>query len=115
ISANGNVNSGEYTTNATGTYYWIASSSGDANNEAVAGECGDENESSVVEKAKPTIKTSAVTGVTVGANIKDVATISGLVEPTGTEGTSTVRLYSGEECNNEVFKSVATGISSNTS
>src|SRR5439155_10890134 len=97
ISANGNVNSGEYTTNATGTYYWIASSSGDANNEAVAGECGDENESSVVEKAQPAIKTSAVTGVTVGANIKDVAAISGLVEPTG-QGTITFKLYSDSKC-----------------
>src|SRR5205823_10254928 len=92
ISANGNVNSGEYTTKATGTYYWIASFSGDANNEAVSGECGDENETSVVEKAKPTIKTSATASVTVGEKIKDTATLSGLVAAIGTEGTVTFRL-----------------------
>ncbi len=105
----------EYTTTATGTYYWRAFYSGDANNEAASTPCKDAGESSVVEKAKPTIKTSATASVTVGDKIKDTATLSGLVSAVGSEGTVTFRLYSDEECKTEVFKSVATGISSNTS
>src|SRR5207302_3372801 len=113
ISANGNVNSGEYTTKATGTYYWIASFSADVNNEAVEGKCGDSGESSLVNQAKPAIKTSATSPVTVGANVKDVATISGLSEATG-KGTITFKLYSDSKCETTpVFESKSAGISAN--
>ena len=45
--------SGTYTATAAGTYRWVASYGGDAKNKPVAGQCGDANESTVVDKAKP--------------------------------------------------------------
>jgi len=42
-----------------GTYFWIATYSGDDNNNGVAGSCGDEGETSIVKKASPTIATVA--------------------------------------------------------
>src|SRR5262249_29475121 len=106
------VVSGEYATTAAGTYYWIASFSGDANNKPAATKCGDAGETSVVEKAQPQITTSPTSGVTVGANIKDTATLSGLVQPTGT-GTATFKLSSDSECKTQVFSSTSGGISAN--
>jgi hypothetical protein len=50
--------------------------------------------------------------VTVGATIKDTATLSGLVAPTGT-GTVTFKLYSDPKCESEVFSSTTGGISAN--
>jgi hypothetical protein len=58
VSGNGNYASGSYTPSAVGTYYWIASYGGDTKNEAIAGACGDANESSVVGKAPSTIATT---------------------------------------------------------
>ena len=40
--------SGPVTVTPAGKYYWVASYTGDANNDAVAGTCGDANETSVV-------------------------------------------------------------------
>src|SRR5947208_10076258 len=87
ISANANVNSGEYTTKATGTYYWIASFSGDVNNEAVEGKCGDSGESSLVEKLKSGIETTVRDGngslidnthpASATTAVHDTATLSG--------------------------------------
>jgi SdrD B-like protein len=104
------VNSGEYKTTAAGTYYWIATYPGDANNEPAATKCGDETV--VVKKAQPAIVTKALSPVTVGEAIHDTATLSSLVEPTGA-GTVTFKLYSDESCTNEVFKSTSAGISAN--
>jgi hypothetical protein len=58
VDGNGDYNSGNYTPDAVGTYYWIASYSGDAKNEAISGDCGDPNESSVVGKAPANISTA---------------------------------------------------------
>jgi hypothetical protein len=58
VDGNGDLNSGNYTPNAPGTYYWIASYSGDDKKEADSGECGDANESSVVGKAAAYITTA---------------------------------------------------------
>jgi hypothetical protein len=85
VSGNGN-----YTTNpafiptALGTYRWIASYSGDANNAAVSGACNDDNESSAVALATPTITTQATPSVTIGDQISDTATLAGGTAPTGT-------------------------------
>ncbi|MDH3307744.1 MAG: hypothetical protein OEO77_09540, partial [Acidimicrobiia bacterium] len=46
-----------YTTTAAGTYYWIAAYSGDDNNAAVSGSCGDPRETSVVNPATPSLST----------------------------------------------------------
>ena len=85
-----------------GTYHWIAHFSGDANNKAVDGECDDENETTVVEEASPEIETEATPTAIVGENINDVATLSGLVSPTG-DGEVTFDLYKGADCSEENF------------
>ena len=48
VNGNSNYDSGSFTTTAAGTYFWVATYSGDANNAAVAGACNDANESVVV-------------------------------------------------------------------
>ncbi len=82
VSAGGSVtvSSGNHTVTDAGTYRWIASYEGDAKNAAVAGECNDPNESTVVDEASPTIETSATGGQVpqVSSNIPDTATLTGL-------------------------------------
>jgi choice-of-anchor A domain-containing protein len=51
IKANGEYPSGEFTTTATGTYFWIAEFSGDKNNKAAATKCKDTGESTIVKAA----------------------------------------------------------------
>ncbi len=63
VTGNGNYNSGNFTPTAVGTYYWIASYSGDANNAPSSTACRDANESSVVNKEQPAIVTSATASV----------------------------------------------------
>jgi len=58
VSGNGDYNSGDFTPNAVGTYYWTASYSGDANNKSASTQCGDPGESSVVNKAESSISTA---------------------------------------------------------
>jgi hypothetical protein len=59
VSGNGSyASTPSYTPTAAGTYRWIASYSGDANNNPVSGSCGDANESSLVKTLTPTVKTS---------------------------------------------------------
>ncbi len=76
--------SGTLMTSQAGTYRWIASYSGDANNDAVAGVCNAANESVVVTRATPTIATTAVPeSGPVGSSVGDVATLAGGYNPTG--------------------------------
>ncbi len=77
--------SGNFTTTAPGTYHWVATYSGDANN-ATAGPtaCADPAEQVVVAQAAPTITTTASPTVTVGGVIFDRATVAGGLTPTGT-------------------------------
>jgi hypothetical protein len=59
VTGNGTFSpSAAYTPTTVGTFYWIASYSGDAKNNPVSGSCGDANESSVVNKADSTIATT---------------------------------------------------------
>ena len=54
VNGNGTYQSGPYTPTATGTYRWVASYSGDANNAPVMGACNDPNESvAIVAPAPP--------------------------------------------------------------
>ena len=71
------------TVNAAGSYFWIASYSGDANNDLVSGTCGDAGETSVVSPASPAISTSATNAIA-GGTIQDTATLSGGTNLTGT-------------------------------
>ncbi len=84
VAGNGNYTSDPFTTTAAGTYRWIASYGGDANNAATATACNDANESVVVTPAPPTIVTTASGPVPVGGSISDSATLAGGVAPTGT-------------------------------
>jgi hypothetical protein len=87
VTVHGN---GTYTTptgslpTATGTYQWVASYSGDTNNNPVASRPGDEPET--VTPASPMITTTAGGSVVVGsgARLTDSASLSGGFNPTGT-------------------------------
>jgi Cu/Zn superoxide dismutase len=105
VSGNGNYSSGNFTPSAAGTYYWTASYSGDANNLAATTACGDPNESSVVEKRRPSVTTNAAGPVTIGSPISDTATLTGATSTAG--GTITFHLFSDSACANEI----ATGLS----
>ena len=56
-NGNADYTSGNYTTTAAGNFFWKASYSGDNNNSAVAGVCGEDGETSVVGKAPSTLNT----------------------------------------------------------
>src|SRR5213078_3903424 len=59
-----------------GTYYWVATYTGDANNEGASSGCA--AEPVTVEKAKPqVVTTQKPASGTVGASFKDEATLSG--------------------------------------
>ena len=73
--------SGTFATTAVGTYQWVATYNGDANNNTVTSVCG--NEPVVITQATPTIATAASTGGPVGTSISDTATVSGGHTPTG--------------------------------
>jgi hypothetical protein len=92
------VASGPVTVTAAGKYYWVASYSGDPSNEAVAGTCGDDNETSTVGKASPAISTVAVaTDATLPAtSVQDTAKVTGLsANATGAVGFT---IYSNSSC-----------------
>ncbi len=101
VEEDGEYTSEEFdtTSSGAGTYHWIAHFSGDANNKPVDGECLEEDENTEVEKATPELVTSATASATVGQNISDVATLSGLVNPSG--GTVSFDLYKGADCSGQ--------------
>ncbi len=83
VDANGSATSSPYAPTAAGTYRWVASYSGDANNVAVAEPCNSANES-VTVTAKPTTPTLATTAsgtVAIGGVLTDQATVSGRQNP----------------------------------
>ena len=96
VAGSGSYGSGNYVTTAVGTYYWIASYTGDAKNNAVTGSCGDTGESSQVTKQQPAISTTAVTPVVIGSAISDTAVLTGATSDAG--GSITFRLYSNNTC-----------------
>ena len=81
---NGDYGSGSFTPTAAGTYRWIASYSGDADNAPASGACNDAGENVIVTKANPTVATNASANVEVGNPINDTATLAGGFNPTGT-------------------------------
>src|SRR5207245_6410491 len=66
VSGNGSYSSSAVTENVAGTYRWIASYSGDANNNAFATTCNEAGETSTVNKASPAMTTSATATQTAG-------------------------------------------------
>jgi Putative Ig domain len=96
VSGNGSYTSPPITPPSPGTYWWITSYGGDANNAAVANVCGQSGESSVIGPVTPTITTTATpTTVTAGSSVADQAAVSGGDSPTGT---ITWRLYKSASC-----------------
>ena len=65
-----------------GTYHWVATYNGDANNTTVSSACT--AEPVVITQATPTIATTPSAGGPVGTSISDTATVSGGFNPTGT-------------------------------
>ena len=93
--------SASWTPSALGTYYWLASYSGDANNTGYTTICGAANEELTVVAASPTITTQATptSNITVGVKttVGDTATFSNTsgIAPTGPV---TFTLYSDSSC-----------------
>ncbi|MEA2185804.1 MAG: hypothetical protein QOK16_815 [Solirubrobacteraceae bacterium] len=80
--AGGSVSSLSFTPTQSGTYRWIASYSGDANNLPITGSCDGAGQRTVVARATPTITTTASPGITIGAGrLTDSALVSGRVNP----------------------------------
>jgi hypothetical protein len=76
---NGTATSAPFTTTVAGTYRWIASYNGDANDTAVSGSCNDANETSVVNPPGATIPAPTPTA-TPGRTPPNTATD---ISPTG--------------------------------
>jgi hypothetical protein len=75
VNGDGTYASQSFTPLATGTYNWVASYSGDANNAAVSGTCGDPNESTTVDAAPlPSPSATATATATPGATATATAT-----------------------------------------
>jgi hypothetical protein len=99
--------SAAFTASVAGSYYWQASYSGDALNNASTSACGAEVET--VEGAATTLATSlsggdhSGTAITVpaGTAVTDSATLSGTAE-SGATGTVTYSVYSDSACTNLV-------------
>ncbi len=82
---NGNYNSGSFTPSQAGTYFWIASYSGDSNNNPFTASCGDNGETLTVQPAGPSITTTvSPSSITSAGSASDTATLSGGSHPTGT-------------------------------
>ena len=81
VDGPGDYNSGDFTPDTAGNYYWIASYSGDVNNQPSTGTCGDEGETSTIAKQPTAISTAATSG-SLGDAVHDVATLSGGHGPT---------------------------------
>ncbi|MDQ6726001.1 MAG: Ig-like domain repeat protein, partial [Actinomycetota bacterium] len=85
VNGNGTFPSGSYTPAAAGTYRFVATYSGDANNSPSGPTaCADPAEASLSQRVSPTIRTVASPGVQVGGQISDTAFLSGGFNPTGT-------------------------------
>src|SRR5207253_586799 len=84
VSGNGSYSSSAVTENVAGAYRWIASYSGDANNNGFTTQCNEAGETSTVNKASPTDRKSVAEGNTADGTIQDTATNRNGTSPTGT-------------------------------
>jgi hypothetical protein len=80
----GSAASPAYTPATAGTYQFVATYSGDQDNQSVSTKCGDTSEQAVVSKATPQISTSlSASAIQVGGSVTDTATVSGGLSPSG--------------------------------
>src|SRR2546422_1870176 len=77
VSGNGTYPSSAVPVLLAGTYRWIASYSGDVNNNGFTTACNDAGETSTVTKASPTVTTSATPQAPAGGTISDQALLAG--------------------------------------
>src|SRR2546425_1631747 len=87
------------------TYRWIASYTGDGNNNGFTTACNAPNEASEVSKASPTVTTSATPQASAGGQVSDVAHLTLGTNPTGV---ISFTLYSDAGRTISVFTSSAT-------
>ena len=76
VSGDGTYSSGSATPTGAGTYHWIASYSGNANNAATAGTCITSGESVAVQQASPAISTTSSSETSLGSTVTDTATLT---------------------------------------
>jgi hypothetical protein len=83
VTGNANYTSDSFTTTQAGTYRWVTSYSGDANNNAAVSPCT--SEVLTVDRGTPSLSTTPnVPSGAVGVAIHDTAKVSGGSNPTGT-------------------------------
>jgi hypothetical protein len=94
VSGNGTYGSGNYTPTSAGTYWWIATYTGDSPNTSgpVSTACGDENESSVVQQLQPEISTAQT------FTVKDSATITVASGAGDLAGSVRFQLFNNDTC-----------------
>jgi hypothetical protein len=87
VNGNGPYTSGAFTPSAAGKYWWVASYSGDDNNDPASDSCGAQYEVLAVEPPSGLALIVTVldpSTITLGDSATDTATLSGGVDPTGT-------------------------------
>src|SRR5437016_4357938 len=89
VSGDGTYPSSAVPVVLAGAYRWIASYSGDGNNNSFTTQCNDAGETSTVTKASPTVTTSATAQAPAGGTISDQALLAG---SSGPNATRSVRL-----------------------
>ena len=108
VSGDGTVVSASVPVSHVGDYRWVASYSGDPNNTAVGGVCGEAAESSTVDRQATSFKAHAVPQqATVGQGFADVATLIG-DPPTGT---IMFRLFADTACTGDSVATVQVTVS----
>jgi len=105
------VPSGEYKTSATGTYYWVATFSGDANNKGASSGCAAEAVVTDPAATASIATTAQPTSGVVGSTFKDKATIAGLFGAPG--GQMSWKLYSKNNCSGAVGSEGPVQVSAN--
>ena len=98
VNGTGDYTSASFTPTLPGKYRWRAFYSGvanDANNPAASTPCNDDNES-VIVKAKPAIETLETESVTIGTAITDSAKLTNATADA--DGTITFKVYSNDTC-----------------
>ena len=85
VSGDGDYTSPTITPTGAGTYVWVATYSGDANNGKLSNGCAEASETVTVTPATPALTTTATPStITIGQPVADVAHLSGGNNPTGT-------------------------------
>ena len=111
LGLDGTATSGTFQVIHDGTYHWVASYSGDANNDSATGACGDEGETTTIRQFAPSITTSLTSGQTTspkitvvfGSSVTDQATLHDASPTAG--GTVTYSVYDNATCDGDPIAS----------